>query len=132
MTGTDTRGDPRGERPAVLARSPSPSEDALARLPLLYSLSPLLPLPPHPTSPAHSSVDDDDEHPTDNMAGPPSHSLPDKKQRIRHSDSQLAALNSLYEHDEHPSLDVRARLALDLGMYVFVLYFFRVFAVMSC
>ena len=53
MTGTDTRGDPRGERPAVLARSPSPSEDALARLPLLYSLSPLLPLPPHPLR--HSS-----------------------------------------------------------------------------
>ncbi|KAG7099779.1 hypothetical protein E1B28_001591 [Marasmius oreades] len=39
-----------------------------------------------------------------------------KKPRHRHSPAQLAALNELFERDEHPSLDMRASLAERLGM----------------
>ncbi|KDQ63196.1 hypothetical protein JAAARDRAFT_29212 [Jaapia argillacea MUCL 33604] len=39
-----------------------------------------------------------------------------KKPRHRHSASQLAALNELYEKNEHPSLDERTALAERLGM----------------
>jgi hypothetical protein len=40
-----------------------------------------------------------------------------KKPRHRHSAFQLAALNELYERNEHPSLDDRTTLAEKLGMY---------------
>jgi hypothetical protein len=39
-----------------------------------------------------------------------------KKPRHRHSASQLAALNELYDRNEHPSLDQRTTLAEQLGM----------------
>lgn len=42
----------------------------------------------------------------------------DKKPRIRHTEAQLAALNDLYEENEHPSLEERADLAERLHMYV--------------
>lgn len=41
-----------------------------------------------------------------------------KKPRHRHSASQLAALNALYEKNEHPPLEDRTALAHRLGMYV--------------
>ncbi|KAJ2985693.1 hypothetical protein NUW54_g10066 [Trametes sanguinea] len=41
-----------------------------------------------------------------------------KKPRHRHSATQLAALNELYEKNEHPSLEERTALAQRLGMYV--------------
>jgi Homeodomain len=40
-----------------------------------------------------------------------------KKPRHRHSAYQLAALNQLYERNEHPSLDDRTNLAEKIGMY---------------
>ncbi len=40
-----------------------------------------------------------------------------KKPRHRHSAFQLAALNQLYECNEHPSLDDRTNLAENIGMY---------------
>jgi hypothetical protein len=40
-----------------------------------------------------------------------------KKPRHRHSSIQLAALNQLYERNEHPSLDDRTNLAEKIGMY---------------
>lgn len=43
-----------------------------------------------------------------------------KKPRHRHSPTQLAALNELYEKNEHPSLEQRTSLAERLGMYVFI------------
>jgi hypothetical protein len=46
-----------------------------------------------------------------------------KKPRHRHSPAQLAALNELYDKDEHPSLDLRTSLAARLGMYVFFFFF---------
>jgi Homeodomain len=39
-----------------------------------------------------------------------------KKPRHRHSTFQLAALNELYERNEHPSLDDRTSLAEKLEM----------------
>jgi hypothetical protein len=39
-----------------------------------------------------------------------------KKQRHRHSQVQLAALNDLYEKTKHPSLEDRTSLAESLGM----------------
>jgi hypothetical protein len=45
-----------------------------------------------------------------------------KKPRHRHSASQLAALNELYERNEHPSLEDRTSLAEKLGMYAFILH----------
>lgn len=39
-----------------------------------------------------------------------------KKPRHRHSPEQLAALNRLFEQNEHPSLDIRSSLAERLGM----------------
>ena len=42
----------------------------------------------------------------------------DRKPRIRHSDAQLAALNELYDENEFPSLEQRAALAENIGMYV--------------
>jgi hypothetical protein len=41
-----------------------------------------------------------------------------KKPRHRHSPTQLAALNVLFDQDEHPPLEVRAALAERLGMQV--------------
>jgi hypothetical protein len=41
-----------------------------------------------------------------------------KKPRHRHSAWQLAALNELYDRDEHPPLDARTSLAEKLGMEV--------------
>lgn len=43
---------------------------------------------------------------------------PSKKPRHRHSLAQLAALNELFEKNEHPSLDERVELAEKLGMCV--------------
>ncbi|KAF8665340.1 hypothetical protein AX16_000359 [Volvariella volvacea WC 439] len=54
----------------------------------------------------------------------PSQSNPDsgrdkpKKPRHRHSPSQLAALNELYEKTEHPNLEMRSKLAQRLGMEI--------------
>ena len=53
----------------------------------------------------------------------------DKKPRIRHTEAQLAALNDLYEENEHPSLEERAALAERLGMYV--LFFFRPLSILG-
>jgi len=39
-----------------------------------------------------------------------------KKPRHRHSPTQLAALNELYDRNEHPALDLRSALAERLGM----------------
>lgn len=39
-----------------------------------------------------------------------------KKPRHRHSPGQLAALNELFDRNEHPSLDERTELAERLGM----------------
>lgn len=39
-----------------------------------------------------------------------------KKPRHRHSPVQLAALNELFDRNEHPSLDERTELAEKLGM----------------
>ena len=39
-----------------------------------------------------------------------------KRVRHRHSPSQLAALNELYDKTEHPALDQRSNLAKRLGM----------------
>lgn len=39
-----------------------------------------------------------------------------KKPRHRHSAFQLAALNELYDRDEHPPLEERTSLAERLGM----------------
>ncbi|KAK0465522.1 homeodomain transcription factor [Desarmillaria tabescens] len=47
---------------------------------------------------------------------PPSTADRPKKPRNRHSPEQLAALNELYERDEHPALEVRTSLAEQLGM----------------
>lgn len=44
-----------------------------------------------------------------------------KKPRHRHSAYQLAALNELYDKDEHPPLEDRTELAERLGMSVPVL-----------
>jgi hypothetical protein len=59
------------------------------------------------------------------MVQPDSVSLPDidskpsqKKPRHRHSPAQLAALNELFDKDEHPSLELRCALAGRLGMSV--------------
>ena len=41
-----------------------------------------------------------------------------KKPRHRHSPHQLAALNQLFDQNEHPSLEQRSALAERLGMYV--------------
>lgn len=41
---------------------------------------------------------------------------PFKKPRVRHTEAQLAALNDLYEANEHPPLEERAALAEDLAM----------------
>ena len=43
-------------------------------------------------------------------------SKPHKKPRHRHSPAQLVALNQLFVHDEHPSLEARSILAERLGM----------------
>ena len=45
----------------------------------------------------------------------------ERKPRVRHTDAQLAALNNLYEENEHPSLEERALLADSIGMYVHLL-----------
>lgn len=52
------------------------------------------------------------------MSNPPSADAKDKqkKPRHRHSPAQLAALNELYEQNEHPPLDLRSSLADRLGM----------------
>jgi hypothetical protein len=42
--------------------------------------------------------------------------LPARKPRNRHSPDQLAALNRLYEEDDHPPLSKRVALAESLGM----------------
>ncbi|KAF9531867.1 homeobox domain-containing protein [Crepidotus variabilis] len=44
------------------------------------------------------------------------HNAPQKKPRHRHSPHQLAALNELFEQNEHPPLEQRSALAERLGM----------------
>ncbi|KAG2138701.1 uncharacterized protein EDB93DRAFT_713678 [Suillus bovinus] len=60
----------------------------------------------------------DDEKPTKKLNDPDSTDKGPsaKKPRHRHSPNQLAALNELYEKNEHPSLDDRTELAEKLGM----------------
>lgn len=60
---------------------------------------------------------------TFSMAHPDTVSLPDidskpsqKKPRHRHSPAQLAALNELFDQDDHPPLELRSALARRLGM----------------
>ncbi|KAF5385270.1 hypothetical protein D9615_001159 [Tricholomella constricta] len=53
------------------------------------------------------------------MPDPPPTDVPkdkQKKPRHRHSPAQLAALNELYDKNEHPALDLRSSLAQRLGM----------------
>ncbi|KAG6842401.1 hypothetical protein C0991_007531 [Blastosporella zonata] len=53
------------------------------------------------------------------MSDPANHDVPkdkQKKPRHRHSPAQLAALNELFDKNEHPPLDLRASLADRLGM----------------
>lgn len=64
--------------------------------------------PPMPTMPANKHLDL--SHNADPKDKP-------KKPRHRHSAFQLAALNELYEKNEHPPLDERTALAERLGMY---------------
>lgn len=45
-----------------------------------------------------------------------------KKPRHRHSPAAIAALNELYDRDEHPALELRTSLAKRLGMYVLSLW----------
>lgn len=52
-----------------------------------------------------------DRHDPDNADKPSS-----KKPRHRHSPVQLAALNELFDRNEHPSLEERTELAERLGM----------------
>ena len=56
--------------------------------------------------------------PTDHHSQTDSSKERTKKPRHRHSAFQLAALNELYERNEHPSLDDRTTLAENLGMFV--------------
>jgi len=51
-------------------------------------------------------------------------SQPQKKPRHRHSPAQLAALNELFDQNEHPPLEHRTTLAERLGMYVSRPFFF--------
>jgi hypothetical protein len=51
-----------------------------------------------------------------------------KKPRHRHSPHQLAALNELFELNEHPPLEQRSALAERLGMYVLVIFLFFFFS----
>jgi hypothetical protein len=46
-----------------------------------------------------------------------------KRPRHRHTPSQLAALNNLYDTTEHPTLDLRSDLAERLGMQVLMSFF---------
>lgn len=63
---------------------------------------------------------------SDSWSRPTANSLPptppqntsQKKPRHRHSPAQLAALNELFDKNEHPPLDVRTALAEQLGMSV--------------
>ncbi|KAI0640024.1 hypothetical protein C8Q77DRAFT_1214369 [Trametes polyzona] len=65
----------------------------------------------HPSLSAHW-----DQPPAASSKLPPSKVDQQKKPRHRHSASQLAALNELYEKNEHPSLEDRTALAQRLGM----------------
>lgn len=58
-----------------------------------------------------STVQDKSQEPADSAK-------PSKKPRHRHSPTQLAALNELFEKSEHPALEERSLLAEKLGMYV--------------
>ncbi|KAG1724089.1 uncharacterized protein EDB91DRAFT_1171489, partial [Suillus paluster] len=60
----------------------------------------------------------DDEKPNKKLNDPDSNDKGSsgKKPRHRHSPTQLAALNELYEKTEHPSLDDRTELAEKLGI----------------
>lgn len=88
---------------------------SLALISLLYPPRPHS-LPPLPAmDPAFSSW------PTGTTDHPPQYdSIKErqKKPRHRHSAFQLAALNQLYERNEHPSLEDRTNLAEKIGMYV--------------
>ena len=66
----------------------------------------------------HNIAPHDDEKPHKKVHDPDSadKATSSKKPRHRHSPSQLAALNELYEKNEHPSLDDRTELAEKLGM----------------
>jgi len=66
---------------------------------------------PHLDSEKLSTVPDKSQDHTDSAK-------PSKKPRHRHSPTQLAALNELFEKSEHPTLEERGQLAEKLGMYV--------------
>jgi hypothetical protein len=87
---------------------------SLALISLLYPPAPLF-LSPLPTmEPAYSSWPTGT---TDHHSQFDSLKERQKKPRHRHSAFQLAALNQLYERNEHPSLEDRTNLAEKIGMY---------------
>ncbi|OAX42103.1 hypothetical protein K503DRAFT_854204 [Rhizopogon vinicolor AM-OR11-026] len=82
-------------------------------------------------SSVHGDIDPDDQSNISTLVAPQDDEKPHKKvldsdstdkgtsakkPRHRHSPTQLAALNELYEKNEHPSLDDRNELAEKLGM----------------
>ena len=79
-------------------------------------------LPPSPPPYAIYDGDDDgpavDEKPLSGRQHDPDSAdkSSSKKPRHRHSPVQLAALNELFERNEHPALEERTELAQRLGM----------------
>ncbi|OAX34790.1 homeobox-domain-containing protein [Rhizopogon vinicolor AM-OR11-026] len=81
-------------------------------------------LPSHPSQinniiSANSSAHGDDDQSNISILVAPQD---DEKPRHRHSPTQLAALNELYEKNEHPNLDDRNELAEKLGMETKAVY----------
>lgn len=86
----------------------------------LHSKSPSsLPPTPPKMSPPFDAWAADPPHPPH-----PSAAQQNKKPRHRHSPVQLAALNELFDQNEHPPLEQRTALADRLGMYVLFSFFF--------
>ena len=84
---------------------------------MLPSFSPWEHSPPPPSNHIshHGSPQPDHKDHLQQQAQP-------KKPRHRHSAFQLAALNQLYDKNEHPSLEERTALAERLGMCVSALF----------
>lgn len=78
----------------------------------MYNLNVFFPVSPSPSKMAPSF-----EPWAESAAAPPT-AAQNKKPRHRHSPVQLAALNELFDQNEHPPLDQRTALADRLGMYV--------------
>ena len=75
-------------------------------------------------SPPFDSWAADHSFPAKNKNPP---SQPQKKPRHRHSPAQLAALNELFDQNDHPPLEQRTALAEHLRMYVSRAFFFLSF-----